>query len=57
MPQKSADNICAVYGEVAMAERTAHDWYAEFKNGNFDLRDAPISGRQVEFDEERLNQP
>ena len=45
-----------MYGEGAIAERTARDWYAKFKNGNFDLKDAPRSGRPVEFDEERLNQ-
>ncbi|KOC64196.1 Histone-lysine N-methyltransferase SETMAR [Habropoda laboriosa] len=53
---KAARDICAVYGEGAIAERTARDWYAKFKNGNFDLKDAPRSGRPVEFDEERLNQ-
>ena len=53
---KAAGDICAVYGEGAIAERTARDWYAKFKNGNFDLKDAPRSGRPVEFDEERLNQ-
>ena len=53
---KAARDICAVYGEGAIAERTARDWYANFKNGNFDLKDAPRSGRPVEFDEERLNQ-
>ncbi|RWR98918.1 Histone-lysine N-methyltransferase SETMAR-like protein, partial [Dinothrombium tinctorium] len=53
---KAARDICAVYGEDAIAERTARDWYAKFKNGNFDLKDAPRSGRPVEFDEKRLNQ-
>ncbi|KOC64863.1 Histone-lysine N-methyltransferase SETMAR, partial [Habropoda laboriosa] len=48
--------ICVVYGEGAIGERTARDWYAKFKNGNFDLKDAPRSGRPVQFDEERLNQ-
>ncbi|KOC60012.1 Histone-lysine N-methyltransferase SETMAR [Habropoda laboriosa] len=46
---KAARDICAVYGEGAIAERTARDWYAKFKNGNFDLK-ARLS------DEERLNQ-
>ena len=53
---KAARNICSVYGEGAIAEGTVRDWYAKFKNGNFDLKDAPRSGRPVEFDEERLNQ-
>ncbi|CAI9734608.1 Hypothetical predicted protein [Octopus vulgaris] len=53
---KAAGDICAVYGEGAIAERTARDWYAKFKNGNFDLKDAPRSGRPVEFNEKQLNQ-
>uniref|UniRef100_A0A1I7X1C4 HTH_48 domain-containing protein n=1 Tax=Heterorhabditis bacteriophora TaxID=37862 RepID=A0A1I7X1C4_HETBA len=53
---KAACDICAVYGEGAIAERTARDWYAKFKNGNFDLKDACCSGRSVEFDGEQLNQ-
>ncbi|KAL6429521.1 hypothetical protein ACFW04_008300 [Cataglyphis niger] len=53
---KAARDICAMYGEGAIAERTVRDWYAKFKNKNFDLEDVPHSGRPVEFDEERLNQ-
>ncbi|KAG8237312.1 hypothetical protein J437_LFUL017496, partial [Ladona fulva] len=53
---EASHNICAVYGVGAIAERTARDWYAKFKKGNFDLKDAPCYGRPVEFDEERLNQ-
>ncbi|RWR98798.1 Histone-lysine N-methyltransferase SETMAR-like protein, partial [Dinothrombium tinctorium] len=53
---KAARDIFAVYGEDAIAERTAHDWYAKFKNGNFDLKDEPRSDRPVEYDEKRLNQ-
>ena len=48
-------NICAVYEEGAIAERTARDWYAKFKNENFDLTDACCYGRPVEFDKERLS--
>lgn len=53
---KAARDICAVYGEGAIAERTTRDWYTKFKNGNFDLKDAPRSGRSVEFNKEQLNQ-
>ena len=53
---KAARDICAVFGEGAIAGRTARDWYANFKNRNIDLKDAPRSGRPVEYDEERLNQ-
>ena len=45
-----------MYGENAIAERTSQDWHAKFKRGNFDLKDAPCSGRLIELDEERLNQ-
>ena len=53
---KAARGICAVYGENAIPERTACYWYAKFKNGNFDLKDTPRSGRPAELDEGRLNQ-
>ena len=45
-----------MYGEGAIAKRTARDWYAKFKNGNIGLKDETRSGRQVELDEERINQ-
>ena len=32
------------------------DWYAKFKNRNFDFKVTPHSSRLVEFDTERLNQ-
>ena len=44
------------YGENAMAERTARYWFAKFKEENFDLKDAPRSGRPTELDEGQLNQ-
>ena len=31
-------DICAVYEEDAIAERTVRDWFARFKRGNFDGR-------------------
>ena len=53
---KAARDICAVYGENAIAERIARDWYAKFKRENFDLKDAPCSGCPIELNKERLNQ-
>lgn len=41
---KATCNICAVYGEDAIAERTTWNWYTKFKNGNLDLEDTPCSG-------------
>ena len=45
-----------MHREGAIAERTACDWFAKFRNGNFDLKDAPQSSRPVELDEEQLSQ-
>ena len=52
----AARDICAVHGDGAMVERTARDWYAMLDKNYFDFKDAPCSGRPVEFDEERSNQ-
>ncbi|KOC69599.1 Histone-lysine N-methyltransferase SETMAR [Habropoda laboriosa] len=42
--------------EASVVWNVPHLGDAKLKNGNFDLKDAPRSGRPVEFDEERLNQ-
>ena len=47
-------DICAVYGEDAIPERTVRDWFARFKRGNFDLNDAPRSGRPIKMNEDQL---
>ncbi|XP_076052859.1 histone-lysine N-methyltransferase SETMAR-like [Oratosquilla oratoria] len=52
---KVARNICEVYGEEAMAERTAQKRFKKFLSGNFNLEDAPRSGRPSAFDEDALN--
>ena len=53
---KAAREICAVYGEDAMPERTAQWWFSRFKNKKFNFKDVARSGRPVGFDEDRLNQ-
>jgi hypothetical protein len=40
-------NICAVYGEDYIPERTAQKWFARFEQGNFDTSDTPRSGRHL----------
>ena len=39
------------YGEVAISERTCHEWFQRFKNGDFDVEDRH-SGREVFEDAE-----
>ncbi|KAK6767032.1 hypothetical protein RB195_026354 [Necator americanus] len=51
---EAARDICAVYGEDTITARTARNWFAKFKNGNFDLDDSLRSGRPSDFDEDSL---
>jgi hypothetical protein len=44
---EAARNICAVYGEDSIAERTAQKWFARFKQSNFDMSGTPRSGRHL----------
>lgn len=37
--------ICAVYGQDALSKETARRWFRRFRSGNFDVKDAPRSGR------------
>ncbi|GFU75300.1 histone-lysine N-methyltransferase SETMAR [Trichonephila clavipes] len=37
-----------VYGEGALIVRQCQNWFAKFRSGNFDVEDAPRSGRPVE---------
>ena len=52
---EAASNICAVYGDNAIGERTARKWFSRFKEDHFDTSDIPRSGRLSGFDEDRLN--
>ena len=51
----AAKEICAVYGEDAITERTARVWLSKFKNGNSDFKDTP-RGRPTEFDKDHLKE-
>lgn len=46
--------ICAVYGNNALSESVCRKWFARFKSGNFDLEDAPRSGRPSEVDDNEI---
>lgn len=43
-----------VYGEDVLTERQCQNWFAKFRCGNFDVEDAPRSGRPVEADEDTI---
>lgn len=42
---KTARKICDLYGPDAVSTRTAQEWFSRFRSGNFDVKDAPRSGR------------
>jgi len=52
---KAAHDICTVYGDCAITERTAQKWFSRFRGGNFNLNDIERTGRPVLFDKKHLN--
>ena len=44
-----------VYGEKALTERYCQNWFVLFCFGDFDLKDAPCSGRSHEVDNDKIN--
>ena len=42
---ETARNICAVYEENAIGDRTARKWFYLLKKDRFDISDTPHSGR------------
>ena len=48
---EAARNICAVYGNNAIAESTARKCFSRFEEGRFDIGYTPPSGRRSGFDE------
>ena len=43
-----------VYGEKSLTERQCQNWFARFRSGDFDLKDAPRSGRPIEVDDDEI---
>ncbi|GFX48630.1 histone-lysine N-methyltransferase SETMAR [Trichonephila clavipes] len=43
-----------VYGEGVLTVRQCQNWFAKFRSGNFDVEDAPRSGRSVEADKDAI---
>ncbi|GFU07249.1 histone-lysine N-methyltransferase SETMAR [Trichonephila clavipes] len=37
-----------VYGEGVLRVHQCQNWFSKFRSGNFDVKDAPLSGRPVE---------
>ncbi|GFT57266.1 histone-lysine N-methyltransferase SETMAR [Trichonephila clavipes] len=43
-----------VYGEGVLTVRQCQNWFAKFRSGNFDVEDAPRSGRPIEADKDAI---
>lgn len=46
--------MCAIYGDGAIAEITACEWFSMFIIGNFDLEDWACSGRSAVIDDDQF---
>ena len=53
---QAVQEICNVYGENSIVDRTGREWFTKFKNCNIQLNDAPRVGRLSEFDDDGLKQ-
>jgi len=42
------------YGGAAISERTCREWFQRFKNGDFDVEDRHIGGREKVFEDAEL---
>ena len=45
------NKLYEVHGEKSLTERQCQNWFACFRSGYFDLKDAPRSGRPTEVDD------
>lgn len=52
--RQACEKLRAVYGDDAIQERQCQRWFARFRDGNFDLKDAPRSGRPMEADDDKI---
>jgi len=43
-----------VYSENAIKLRQCQNWFAKFRFGDFDVKDAPRSGSPIEIDDDKI---
>ena len=51
---QARNKLYDVYGEKSLTERQCQNWFARFRSGNLDLKDAPRSGRPTEVDDDKI---
>lgn len=52
----SCRRINGAFGEGTVSDRTAREWFARFRKGEFNLQDSFRSGRESDVDNDRLRQ-
>ncbi|MDD9350656.1 hypothetical protein, partial [Mumia sp.] len=52
--RQACDKLRKVYGENVLQERQCQRWFKKFRDGDFDIHDAPRSGRPTEVDSDEL---
>ena len=52
--QKTRKKSYGVYAEKSLTERQCQNWFARFRSGDFDHKDALRSGRPTEVDDDKI---
>lgn len=52
--KQAAKKICEVYGPNTVSNTTAKEWFRRFRSGNFDVEDAPRSGRPIAVETDKI---
>ena len=53
-PIHARKKLYDIYDEKSFTERQCQNWFARFRPGDFDLKDAPRSGRPTEVDDDEM---
>jgi len=54
--RQACEKLRKVYGDDALKERQCQNWFNKFRAGDFDLKDAPRSGRPTEVDDDKMEE-
>ena len=46
--------LVEAYGDAALSEKSWHEWFQKFKNGEFDVEDKDCSGRPKVYEDAEL---
>ena len=52
--EQARKKLYDVFDEKSLTERQGQNWFARFRSGDFDLKDAPRSGSPTEVDDDKM---